>query len=59
VAAPQVAGTLMTSFEINQSNPAIIDVAPTVLDYYGLESPPIVDGETLRNWKRTGVKSKE
>jgi predicted AlkP superfamily phosphohydrolase/phosphomutase len=50
VAAPQVPGTLMTSFPVEKSNPAITDVAPTVLRYYGIEPPAIVDGETLMDW---------
>lgn len=50
VAASQVPGTLMTSFPVEKENPAIVDVAPTVLRYYGIEPPAIVDGESLKEW---------
>ncbi|MFB6347288.1 MAG: nucleotide pyrophosphatase, partial [bacterium] len=51
VNAPQVAGTLMTSFPIDRSNPRIYDVAATVLDYYDLNKPETMDGRSLNDWK--------
>lgn len=51
VNAPQVKGTLLTSFDVEKSDPAIYDVAATVMNYYGITPPDIVDGTTLKDWE--------
>ena len=41
------AGTLMSSRRIDADQPRIIDVAPTVLKYFGLPVPADIDGKPL------------
>jgi predicted AlkP superfamily phosphohydrolase/phosphomutase len=41
------AGVLITSRPINTSEPSIMDIAPTVLQYFGLPVPGYIDGRPL------------
>ncbi len=43
----QVPGILFTSFALNSSRPSIQDIAPTVLEIFGVEPPPHMDGHSL------------
>jgi predicted AlkP superfamily phosphohydrolase/phosphomutase len=42
-----VPGVLFSSLKLNAAQPSIMDVAPTVLDLFGLEPPAHMDGRTL------------
>ena len=42
-----VPGVLFTNFKIGKSNPQITDIAPTILDFFGLDVPAELDGEVL------------
>lgn len=42
-----VPGVLLTNFELNQSNPALWDLAPTVLKSFGVRVPDQMDGKAL------------
>jgi predicted AlkP superfamily phosphohydrolase/phosphomutase len=42
-----VPGILATNFKINSKTPSIIDMAPTALDFFGLEKPAYMDGRSL------------
>ncbi len=44
-----VPGILFTTLKINTDHPQIIDIAPTVLDLFGVPVPPYMDGKTLIN----------
>ena len=41
------AGVLITNTPINQATPSIMDIAPTVLKYFGLAVPAYIDGKPL------------
>ena len=41
------AGVLVTSKRINRADPSIMDIAPTVLKYFGLAIPATIDGKPL------------
>ena len=41
------AGVLVTSKRINRADPSIMDIAPTVLKYFGLGIPSVIDGKPL------------
>jgi predicted AlkP superfamily phosphohydrolase/phosphomutase len=41
------AGVLITSTPINKAAPSIMDIAPTVLKYFGLAVPGYIDGKPL------------
>jgi predicted AlkP superfamily phosphohydrolase/phosphomutase len=44
-----VPGVLFSSLKLNAPSPSIMDVAPTVLELFGLEPPAHMDGRTLLN----------
>jgi predicted AlkP superfamily phosphohydrolase/phosphomutase len=44
---PCVPGVLFSSLKLNAPSPSIMDVAPTVLELFGLEPPAHMDGRTL------------
>jgi predicted AlkP superfamily phosphohydrolase/phosphomutase len=41
------AGVLISNTKLNTSSPRIIDIAPTVLKYFGLAIPQDVDGAPI------------
>jgi len=41
------AGVLVSSKRINRNDPSIMDIAPTVLKYFGLSIPGTIDGKSL------------
>jgi predicted AlkP superfamily phosphohydrolase/phosphomutase len=41
------AGVLISNKPINNSSPSIMDIAPTVLRYFGLQIPGEIDGKPL------------
>ena len=41
------AGVLVTNKRINRNDPSIMDIAPTVLKYFGLPVPGYIDGKPL------------
>jgi predicted AlkP superfamily phosphohydrolase/phosphomutase len=43
----QTAGTLISSRALGSSAPRIIDIAPTVLSYFGLPIPSDIDGKSI------------
>jgi len=42
-----VPGVLFTNYPITKKNPAIIDLAPSVLQLFGVTPPPYMDGQPL------------
>jgi predicted AlkP superfamily phosphohydrolase/phosphomutase len=44
----KVPGVLFTNFPLDESAPAIIDIAPTVLERLGVEKPGYMDGRVLK-----------
>ncbi|MDP8224658.1 MAG: alkaline phosphatase family protein [Candidatus Lernaella stagnicola] len=42
-----VPGSLFTNFPINKSDPSIMDLAPTILQMLGVDSPAYMDGVSL------------
>jgi len=44
---PDVPGILFSNHLLNGKTPSIIDIAPTILDVFGVPIPPFVDGESL------------
>jgi len=42
-----VPGVFFCTEKITRETPAIIDIAPTVLDLFGIPSPPHMDGKAL------------
>ena len=43
----QTSGVLISSRKIDPASPSIMDIAPTVLKYFGVPIPPDVDGKPL------------
>ena len=41
------AGVLVTSKPIAKADPTIMDIAPTVLKFFGLQIPAYIDGKPL------------
>ena len=41
------AGVLVANKRINRENPSIMDIAPTVLKYFGVQIPATIDGKPL------------
>jgi predicted AlkP superfamily phosphohydrolase/phosphomutase len=52
-----VPGILFCNLNINTKNPAIIDIAPTVLELFGLEAPKHMDGRSLIDVQDFSTKS--
>jgi predicted AlkP superfamily phosphohydrolase/phosphomutase len=44
---PSVPGVLFTSLKLAGRSPSIMDLAPTVLDLFGVAAPPAMDGRSL------------
>jgi len=44
---PDVPGILFSNQVLNGKQPSIIDIAPTVLDVFGVPIPPFIDGKSL------------
>lgn len=44
---PDVPGILFSNTEFSRTNPHITDIAPTVLDLFGVPVPAYIDGESL------------
>jgi len=44
-----VPGVIFCNQKITSDNPHIMDIAPTVLDLFGLDKPPYMDGKLLLN----------
>jgi len=42
-----VPGVLFTNFKIKRDNPAILDIAPTVLKLLDVKIPDYIDGDVL------------
>ncbi len=42
-----VPGILFTNFKVSKENPALADLAPTVLSFLGIKPPEAMDGENL------------
>lgn len=42
-----VPGSVITSFELPDRTPSIVDIAPTIYDYYDIEGPKRIDGQSL------------
>jgi len=42
-----VPGVFFTNLKLKTSNPSIMDIAPTVLELFGLEKPAYLDGQSL------------
>jgi len=42
-----VPGSLLTNFEVTKENPAIWDLAPSILKGFGLDVPPEMDGKPI------------
>jgi predicted AlkP superfamily phosphohydrolase/phosphomutase len=47
MAASEVPGTIMVNREIKKDGPALIDIGPTMLRFFGEEVPPAMDGKPL------------
>jgi len=54
-----VPGIFFCSHKIKTKTPAIIDIAPTVLELFGLDAPKHMDGQSLINVKNLSIKSKK
>jgi len=54
-----VPGIFFCSQEIKTKTPAIIDIAPTVLELFGLEAPKHMDGLSLIDIKNLSMESKK
>jgi predicted AlkP superfamily phosphohydrolase/phosphomutase len=55
----QVPGVFFSNRKINTKTPAIIDIAPTVLDMFGAEIPAFMDGKPLTGREDNSQKSIE
>jgi bisphosphoglycerate-independent phosphoglycerate mutase (AlkP superfamily) len=53
-----VPGIFFSNLNINTKTPAIIDIAPTVLELFGLEAPKHMDGRSLIDVQNLNTKSK-
>ncbi len=53
-----VPGVLFSSLKINTPEPSIMDIAPTVLDLFGLDIPDHMDGRNLAADKRSSAPEK-
>ena len=53
-----VPGILFCNLNINTKTPAIIDIAPTVLELFGLEAPKHMDGRSLIDVQNLSAESK-
>jgi predicted AlkP superfamily phosphohydrolase/phosphomutase len=53
-----VPGIIFSSHKINTDSPAIIDIAPTILNLFGLEAPKHMDGRNLLEMKSSSSKLK-
>ena len=42
-----VPGVFFSSHKIDREDPALIDIAPTALELFGIDPPPHMDGKTL------------
>jgi bisphosphoglycerate-independent phosphoglycerate mutase (AlkP superfamily) len=42
-----VPATFISSFKINKKIPNMIDIAPTILKFFGIENPPTMKGKSL------------
>jgi len=42
-----VPGVIFSNFKLNTQKPSIIDIAPTVLDLFGVKIPPHMDGKVM------------
>jgi hypothetical protein len=42
-----VPGVLFTSFPVHRSDPALVDIAPTLLRIFGVEIPPQMTGQPV------------
>jgi bisphosphoglycerate-independent phosphoglycerate mutase (AlkP superfamily) len=47
IAASEVPGILMANRPVNKTNPALVDMAPTILRLFGLEPPAEMVGGDL------------
>ena len=50
---PEVPGMFFCNRPIDVERPGIIDVAPTVLDLFGVPIPPYMDGKPIMNGMRS------
>lgn len=53
-----VPGILFSNLAINTKTPAIIDIAPTVIELFGLEAPKHMDGRSLIDVQSLSTKSR-
>ena len=44
----KVPGVLFTNYKIGETNPSIMDIAPTVLERLGIVKPKYMDGKVLK-----------
>ena len=51
---PQVPGMLFCNRPIDRESPNIVDIAPTVLDLFGVPIPAHMDGKPIMTGKRSG-----
>jgi predicted AlkP superfamily phosphohydrolase/phosphomutase len=51
-----VPGIIFCNRKINTNSPAIIDIAPTALNLFGLEAPKHMDGRNLIDTMNTSLK---
>lgn len=54
-----VPGIVLCDRKINTQTPAIIDIAPTALELFGLEAPPHMDGRSLLNIEKKSHKKEK
>lgn len=54
----EVPGVIFTNFPVHWEKPAIVDIAPTILELFGLEVPPHMDGRSLLSGKREKTKER-
>jgi predicted AlkP superfamily phosphohydrolase/phosphomutase len=56
---PEVPGMLFCNRPIDVERPNIVDLAPTVLDLFGVPIPPHMDGKTFLTGRRTAPNAKQ